>query len=78
VNHKEMMESVKEDLDHIPKWTKGSSQNKFRAAYEMTRLNHLSRTPPPPRLETIEEATVAIRVSDPDFEPEYDHEYFET
>jgi hypothetical protein len=76
MNHKEMMHSVKQDLGHIPKWTKGSAQNRFRAAYEMTRLNHLRRTPPPPRIETIKEATATIRTADPGFEPQHESEYF--
>lgn len=71
-----MMDSVKRDLEYIPKWTKGSAQNRFRSAYEMTRLHHLKKSPPPPRMKAIDEATVAIRGTDPDFEPEYVRERF--
>ena len=77
----EMRKIVVEELEHIPRDAKGSLQNKLRSIYEITRMKSLGKNAPL-NLRTpedcLKDAVETIKKDNPDFEPEYDNDFFRT
>jgi len=73
---KEIRGKVKEELDHIPRGNE--AQNMLRMVYWNARLNSLGKKP---RFRSKEEclnyAIGLVRETYPEFEPQYDREFFE-
>ena len=65
---------VKSELKHIPRGERGSLQNFLRFAYNALRRRYLNLNRS--RHETLRELVDKIRKAHPDFNPEYDKEYF--
>jgi hypothetical protein len=75
---KEMNRIIREDLEHIGDAVHGTPQRVFRGCYISARQSQLGAKGDPARSrgDVIREAVAAMRVSHPDFEPDYDHEWF--
>ena len=71
----EINSQVEKDLEHIPKWAKGSAQNMFRQRYTVLRQHDLAKTSKT-KNETFREALDSIKKEHPDFVPRCDHSYF--
>ena len=69
-----MNRTVKFELKHIPRGERGSLQNFLRFSYSALRRKHftLGLT----KHETLRELIDKIRKAHPDFNPEYDRDYF--
>lgn len=74
----EMQEKIEKELTHIPRDVEGSPQNQLCTAYWIERMNLLRRNP---KYKTKEEALQAaiqcVKKHYPNFEPEYDKEFFQ-
>jgi hypothetical protein len=77
VNLQEMNAIVSEDLEHIPKRPSNLPQMMLRLTYPDARKHWLKEAPSKSRDEVLREAIEQVRKDHPDFEPEYDHEYFQ-
>jgi len=69
-----MNRTVSWELKHIPKGERGSLQNFLRLSYNALRRRYLTLNRS--RHETLRELVDKIRKAHPDFNPEYDKEYF--
>lgn len=66
---------VNENLKHVPRGMRGSIQNLFRGTYYLTRKSHIAKTPKT-KEETFKEVWNVYKKGQPDFVPDYDHDYF--
>ena len=69
-----MSRVVKFELKHIPRGERGSLQNFLRFSYNALRRKHFTRGLT--RHETLRELVDKISKAHPDFNPEYDKDYF--
>jgi len=74
MKREEMVRIVKLELEHIPKGSKGSAQNRLRIYYNAWRRRDLLRGKP--REETLEETIKMLRRDHPDFDPKFDEDFF--
>jgi hypothetical protein len=72
---KKMREKVADELEHIPR---GSfEQNMFRGFFQSLRMNSLGRSPQYSNLKEVLDACLkALSKSYPNFDPQYDKEFF--
>ena len=66
---------IAEDLNHIPYWINGSTQNYLRANYVGMRKHDIANTTKT-KEETLKEAINQLREKEPTFKPKYDSDYF--
>jgi hypothetical protein len=66
---------IEEDLKHIPRGIKGSPQNMLRLYYQDVRKHDITKTAKT-KEDTLRELLVRMKKEYPDFQPEYDHDYF--
>lgn len=69
-----MSPKVDEDLKHIPKGAKGSTQNLLRMTYRNYRISHINITKT--KEEVLKVAIAELKKTDPTFMPQYDSDYF--
>ena len=74
MKREEMTRIVKSELEHIPKGSKGSVQNRLRIYYNAWRRRDLLRGKS--KEETLEEAIKMLREDYPDFNPRFDRDFF--
>lgn len=73
----EIEKIVGPELEHIPRGSRGSSQNMLRMLYNMLRRHNLALPGTPQTKEAVlREAINAVREEDPDFTPDYDKDLF--
>lgn len=72
----EMTNILKSELKHIPKGSRGSTQNKLRIYYNAWRRRDLPKGKS--KEETLEEAVEMLKEDDPEFNPRFDREFFRT
>lgn len=72
----EIKSQVEEDMKYIPRGIKGSSQNMLRVFYNAMRMHDLAKTSKS-KEETLKQAIDNVKKDDPDFVPDYDHNYFQ-
>ena len=75
MKREEMTRIVKSELEHIPKGSKGSVQNRLRVYYNAWRRRDLLRGKA--KEETLEEAIKMLKEGYPDFNPKFDRDFFE-
>ena len=66
---------VDEDLKHIPRGLKGSTQNFLRLYYSDMRKHDIAKSPKT-KEETLKNAIAELRKKEPNFAPQYDKDYF--
>ena len=74
MKREEMTRIVKSELEHIPKGSKGSVQNRLRIYYNAWRRRDLLTGKS--KEQTLEEAIKKVKGDYPDFEPEFDRDFF--
>ena len=74
MKREEMTKIVKSELEHIPKGSRGSTQNKLRIYYNAWRRRDLLRGKS--KEQTLEEAIKMLREDYPDFNPRFDRDFF--
>ena len=74
MKREEMTRIVKSELEHIPKGSKGSTQNRLRIYYNAWRRRDLLRGKS--KEQTLEEAIKMLREDYPDFNPRFDRDFF--
>lgn len=67
MNRDELNRRVTEELKHIPKGLRGSTQNELRMLYNLIRRRHLSVNPALPTKDTLIKAIETLRKDKPDF-----------
>lgn len=72
----EMNLKVEEELEHIPRWLRGSRQNELRGLYNMVRRRDLGREPLAPAYSSLLYCIDYLRQGDPSFIPKYDEDFF--
>jgi len=65
-----------EELDHIPRAEKGSTQNELRMLFWFWRTQDLARDPSLPAARALDASVVTIRQTYPYFQPDFDRDYF--
>jgi len=76
VKRDELNERVGAELERTPPGQRGSTQNFFRAAYNMMRRHDLSVNPTTPLGASFERALKEVRKTSPDFVPISDRQFF--
>jgi len=71
----EIKSQVEEDMKHIPRGIKGSSQNMLRVFYNDMRMHDLAKTAKSKK-ETLKQAIDNVKKDNPDFVPKYNRNYF--
>ncbi len=66
---------VDEDLKHIPRGLRGSTQNSLRFYYYDLRKHDIAKEPKT-KEETLKKAIAELRKKEPTFVPQYDRNYF--
>jgi hypothetical protein len=74
---REMRALVREELAHIPRRRGDIPQNTLRMAYNALRLHQLKKDPSEAARTSLEAAIDQVRVSFPDYQPAYDHDFFD-
>jgi hypothetical protein len=74
MKREEMARIVKSELEHIPKGSKGSTQNRLRLYYNAWRRRDLLRRKS--KEETLEEAIKMLKKNYPNFNPKFDRNFF--
>jgi len=72
----ELNKKVTEELEHIPKDLKGSTQNELRMLYNLIRRRELGRNPASLAKDSLVKAIEAVKKDKPDFLAIYDREFF--
>ena len=70
----EINELIKQELEYIPKGSKGSVQNKLRFQYSASRRKGI--TTGKSRQECLKETIDQLRTNNPEFQPEFDKSFF--
>ena len=65
-----------EELDHIPRAERGSTQNELRMLYWFWRTRDLARDPGLPAARALDASVETIRQTYPYFQPDFDRDYF--
>jgi hypothetical protein len=71
----ELLTQVKEELKHIPRGSRGSTQNIFRLYYYSQRMHDVAKTSKT-KNETFKEVINSVKKEHPNFVPKYDPNYF--
>jgi hypothetical protein len=74
----ELNKKVTEELDHIPRGLRGSTQNEFRMRYNVIRRRDLGRNPASLAKDSLLKAIETARNDEPGFMPSYDRKFFGT
>lgn len=72
----EMNEIIKQELEYIPKGSKGSMQNRLRFQYSALRRRGIAKGKS--RQECLRETIDRLKEHHPGFEPEFDKGFFNT
>jgi hypothetical protein len=72
----EMRQKINEELKHIPRNFRSSSQNMLREYYNGIRMTDLSQNPALSAEASLTRAIKALKRNDPDFLPSYDRNFF--
>ena len=70
----EINELIKQELEYIPKGSKGSIQNRLRFRYSAFRRKGLTKGKS--RQECLKETIDLLKENDPGFQPEFDKSFF--
>ena len=71
-----MTRVIAKELHHIPEQPDNPAQQELRMLFNKRRLQALGRDPATPRQETLRSAVDFLKNDYPDFDPEYDKDYF--
>ncbi|KPV65388.1 MAG: hypothetical protein AOA65_0179 [Candidatus Bathyarchaeota archaeon BA1] len=74
MKREEMVRIVKSELEHIPKGSKGSTQNRLRIYYNAWRRKDLLSGKS--KEETLEKVVNKLKKDHPDFNPQFDEDFF--
>ena len=72
----EINELIKQELEYIPKGSKGSIQNRLRFHYSAFRRKGITKGKS--RQECLKETIDLLKEDDPGFQPEFDKGFFNT
>lgn len=73
--NKQEMDSMTEDLKHMPRGLKGSNQNMLRLLYSDIRKHDIATSAKIKEV-TLKNAIAELKKQDPSFTPSYDRNYF--
>ena len=76
MNRGQRNNQVTEELKHIP--GESSDQNMLRASYHNTRRHDLGRNPALSSKDALRKAIESVRQHNPDFQPDFDKDFFQT
>jgi hypothetical protein len=71
----EINEIIKQELEYIPKGSKGSIQNRLRFHYSAFRRKGISKGKS--RQECLKETIDLLKTNNPGFQPEFDKSFFD-
>lgn len=72
----ELQTKVDQELDHIPRWIRGSKQNELRLTYNIQRRHYLAKYPEKTAYDCLMDCIAIVKQSDPSFIAQYDSEFF--
>jgi len=78
MKREELNKKVTEELEHIPKDLRGSTQNELRMLYNLIRRRELGQNPASSAKGSLLKAIETLRKDKPDFSPIYDRDFFRT
>jgi len=70
----EINEIIKQELEYIPKGSKGSIQNRLRFQYSASRRKGITQGKS--RQECLKETIDQLKANNPGFQPEFDQDFF--
>ena len=70
----EINEIIRQELEYIPKGTKGSTQNRLRFQYSAFRRKGITKGKS--REECLKETIDLLKMNNPGFQPEFDKSFF--
>lgn len=76
MKQKKMNDTMKSELIHIPRGSKGSLNNLLRTYYNMRRRNDLAQENPRGQSAILKEIVTMLRVKFPDFDPDFNKNFF--